>query len=98
MLDLLSEFLNSNIFQFQTHLLQIFGEFKSLNYSYKNTPHVGMVVGPGNDLNNNTPNAVPVHEPGLQPRAVVRLLAEVFGEMVFCRGHVHCDPHPGAWG
>jgi len=40
-------------------------------------------------------DAATIRDFGLQPRAVVRLLAEVFGEMVFCRGHVHCDPHPG---
>ena len=32
---------------------------------------------------------------GLEPRGVVRLLSEVFAEMVFCQGFVHCDPHPG---
>lgn len=32
---------------------------------------------------------------GLEPTQVARVLCEVFGEMVFCHGFVHCDPHPG---
>eukprot|EP00667_Euglena_gracilis_P006301 EG_transcript_6355 len=32
---------------------------------------------------------------GLDPRQVVRQLTEVFAEMVFTHGFVHCDPHPG---
>ncbi|GLE06188.1 hypothetical protein PINS_up015399 [Pythium insidiosum] len=32
---------------------------------------------------------------GLDPREVARVLCEAFGEMVFCHGFVHCDPHPG---
>uniref|UniRef100_K3W889 ABC1 atypical kinase-like domain-containing protein n=1 Tax=Globisporangium ultimum (strain ATCC 200006 / CBS 805.95 / DAOM BR144) TaxID=431595 RepID=K3W889_GLOUD len=32
---------------------------------------------------------------GLDPTHVARVLCEVFGEMVFCHGFVHCDPHPG---
>ena len=36
-----------------------------------------------------------IQDQGMQTRSVVRLLSEVFAEMVFCRGFVHCDPHPG---
>ena len=36
-----------------------------------------------------------IEELGLCPRAVARLLSEVFAEMVFHHGFVHCDPHPG---
>ncbi|KAJ3116102.1 hypothetical protein HDU96_010396 [Phlyctochytrium bullatum] len=32
---------------------------------------------------------------GVKPRDVGTLLCEVFAEMVFCHGVVHCDPHPG---
>ncbi|KAJ3206905.1 hypothetical protein HDU67_007876, partial [Dinochytrium kinnereticum] len=32
---------------------------------------------------------------GLDPGEVGRLVCEVFAEMVFCHGVVHCDPHPG---
>ncbi|KAJ0409511.1 hypothetical protein ATCC90586_009051 [Pythium insidiosum] len=32
---------------------------------------------------------------GLDPREVAHVLCEAFGEMVFCHGFVHCDPHPG---
>ncbi|KAJ3102039.1 hypothetical protein HDU97_000894 [Phlyctochytrium planicorne] len=32
---------------------------------------------------------------GLNPRDVGRLMCEVFAEMVFLHGVVHCDPHPG---
>ena len=32
---------------------------------------------------------------GLDPREVARLMSEVFCEMVFINGFVHCDPHPG---
>ena len=32
---------------------------------------------------------------GLSARGVARLLSEVFCEMVFLHGFVHCDPHPG---
>jgi predicted unusual protein kinase regulating ubiquinone biosynthesis (AarF/ABC1/UbiB family) len=32
---------------------------------------------------------------GLEPRQVARLLSELFCEMVFVHGFVHCDPHPG---
>ncbi|CAI5743522.1 unnamed protein product [Peronospora destructor] len=32
---------------------------------------------------------------GLDPREVARSLCEVFSEMVFCHGFVHCDPHAG---
>jgi aarF domain-containing kinase len=32
---------------------------------------------------------------GINPRQVVRSLYEVFGEMIFCHGFFHADPHPG---
>jgi aarF domain-containing kinase len=32
---------------------------------------------------------------GFEPRAVASELAELFGEMIFHQGFVHCDPHPG---
>jgi len=32
---------------------------------------------------------------GLDPREVSRLLGQVWGEMCFGSGWVHCDPHPG---
>lgn len=32
---------------------------------------------------------------GLDPRTVARLLGNVWGEMAFGSGWVHCDPHPG---
>lgn len=32
---------------------------------------------------------------GLAPSHVARILCEVFSEMVFIHGFVHCDPHPG---
>lgn len=32
---------------------------------------------------------------GLDPPQVARALCEVFSEMVFCHGFVHCDPHAG---
>ncbi|RQM17064.1 hypothetical protein DD237_001177 [Peronospora effusa] len=32
---------------------------------------------------------------GLDPPEVARSLCEVFSEMVFCHGFVHCDPHAG---
>lgn len=32
---------------------------------------------------------------GLAPAHVARVLCEVFGEMVFVHGFVHCDPHAG---
>lgn len=32
---------------------------------------------------------------GLDPPEVARVLCEVFSEMVFCHGFVHCDPHAG---
>lgn len=31
----------------------------------------------------------------LAPRDAARLLSEVFCEMIFFHGFVHCDPHPG---
>jgi aarF domain-containing kinase len=31
----------------------------------------------------------------LDPKEVAKALCEVFGEMIFCHGFVHCDPHPG---
>jgi aarF domain-containing kinase len=34
-------------------------------------------------------------EYGLNPREVARLMSEIFCEMVFVHGFVHCDPHPG---
>jgi hypothetical protein len=32
---------------------------------------------------------------GFDPALVGRELTKIFGEMVFCHGFVHCDPHPG---
>ncbi|CAG8649224.1 14407_t:CDS:2, partial [Acaulospora morrowiae] len=32
---------------------------------------------------------------GVNPKWVRDLLLEVFAEMIFCHGVVHCDPHPG---
>lgn len=32
---------------------------------------------------------------GLETEKVAKVLCEVFSEMVFCHGFVHCDPHPG---
>lgn len=32
---------------------------------------------------------------GISPRKVVRSLYEIFGEMIFCHGFFHADPHPG---
>ncbi|CAG8433148.1 9549_t:CDS:10 [Diversispora eburnea] len=32
---------------------------------------------------------------GANPKWVRNLLLEVFAEMIFCHGIVHCDPHPG---
>ena len=32
---------------------------------------------------------------GFDPVLVGRAVTRVFGEMVFCHGFVHCDPHPG---
>ncbi|DAZ98798.1 TPA: hypothetical protein N0F65_000954 [Lagenidium giganteum] len=32
---------------------------------------------------------------GLDPAAAARVLCDVFGEMIFCHGFVHCDPHAG---
>jgi aarF domain-containing kinase len=36
-----------------------------------------------------------VESAGLDSRAVARLLSQVWGEMSFASGWVHCDPHPG---
>ncbi|KAG2760541.1 hypothetical protein JG687_00009597 [Phytophthora cactorum] len=36
-----------------------------------------------------------IRELGLDPPEVARVLCEVFSEMVFFRGFVHCDPHAG---
>ncbi|RLN98417.1 hypothetical protein BBJ28_00013772 [Nothophytophthora sp. Chile5] len=36
-----------------------------------------------------------IQELGLDPPVVARVLCEVFSEMVFCHGFVHCDPHAG---
>ncbi|ETI48536.1 Atypical/ABC1 protein kinase [Phytophthora nicotianae P10297] len=36
-----------------------------------------------------------IKELGLEPPEVARALCEVFSEMVFCHGFVHCDPHAG---
>lgn len=36
-----------------------------------------------------------VRELGVEPGAVGRRLAQIFGEMVFGHGFVHTDPHPG---
>ncbi|GMF32533.1 unnamed protein product [Phytophthora lilii] len=36
-----------------------------------------------------------IRELGLDPPEVARVLCEVFSEMVFCHGFVHCDPHAG---
>ncbi|RLN47085.1 hypothetical protein BBJ29_002501 [Phytophthora kernoviae] len=36
-----------------------------------------------------------IKELGLQPLEVSRVLCEVFSEMIFCHGFVHCDPHAG---
>ncbi len=32
---------------------------------------------------------------GLEPAAVARTVANVFGDMIYVHGFVHCDPHPG---
>lgn len=32
---------------------------------------------------------------GLAPERVAHVLCEVFSEMIFCHGFVHCDPHAG---
>ena len=32
---------------------------------------------------------------GFDPVSVGRDVTKIFGEMVFCHGFVHCDPHPG---
>jgi len=32
---------------------------------------------------------------GFEPALVGREVTKLFGEMVFCHGFVHCDPHPG---
>ena len=32
---------------------------------------------------------------GFDPALVGREVTKIFGEMVFCHGFVHCDPHPG---
>jgi len=32
---------------------------------------------------------------GFDPARVGREVTRIFGEMVFCHGFVHCDPHPG---
>ncbi|KAH7461464.1 Secreted RxLR effector protein 27 [Phytophthora ramorum] len=36
-----------------------------------------------------------INQLGLDPPAVARALCEVFSEMAFCLGFVHCDPHAG---
>ncbi|GMF14857.1 unnamed protein product [Phytophthora fragariaefolia] len=36
-----------------------------------------------------------IQELDLDPPVVARTLCEVFSEMVFCHGFVHCDPHAG---
>ena len=36
-----------------------------------------------------------VEAAGLDAREVARLLSQVWGEMSFASGWVHCDPHPG---
>ena len=36
-----------------------------------------------------------IEELGLNPRDVARSMSELFCEMVFVHGFVHCDPHPG---
>ncbi|TMW59501.1 hypothetical protein Poli38472_004570 [Pythium oligandrum] len=40
-------------------------------------------------------NVEKLKEESIDPSEVARVLCEVFGEMVFCHGFVHCDPHPG---
>jgi aarF domain-containing kinase len=32
---------------------------------------------------------------GLDPLQVAESVTRVFGEMTFCHGFVHCDPHAG---
>lgn len=36
-----------------------------------------------------------ISELGLEPSKVAHVLCEVFSEMIFCHGFVHCDPHAG---
>jgi len=40
-------------------------------------------------------DAASVRALGLDPRGVARLLGQVWGEMMFVSGWVHCDAHPG---
>ncbi|KAK4278071.1 hypothetical protein QN277_015967 [Acacia crassicarpa] len=32
---------------------------------------------------------------GVDPKKVARALVEIFAEMIFVHGYIHCDPHPG---
>lgn len=32
---------------------------------------------------------------GLNPKIVAQNLVEIFGQMIFKFGHIHCDAHPG---
>ena len=36
-------------------------------------------------------------EMGIDTLALADCVSGVFGEMTFCHGFVHCDPHPGAF-
>lgn len=36
-----------------------------------------------------------MHENGIDPYLVSKRLAQIFSEMIFIHGFVHCDPHPG---
>lgn len=36
-----------------------------------------------------------IEDLGLEPSKVAHVLCEVFSEMIFCHGFVHCDPHAG---
>lgn len=36
-----------------------------------------------------------MHDNGIDPYLVSKRLAQIFSEMIFIHGFVHCDPHPG---
>jgi len=40
-------------------------------------------------------NVEAMRRAGLEPRLVAKTLISLFSEMMFVRGFVHCDPHPG---
>eukprot|EP00903_Cladosiphon_okamuranus_P008879 g8501.t1 len=36
-----------------------------------------------------------IEREGMDPAAVARTVTRTFGDMIYCHGFLHCDPHPG---